>query len=144
MASVLKSKFNGSVLEMVASAKSSAERLLSVVTDNFPCFRDCAEMPSSKDGRDPPVIVSLHKRAQIFIADLWSLFEGKGPAGRFDDIESITMFADYRVPQSLQYFGAMKYSDVSSKRQFIPMIVVNIVVNPFRNCLRPCVRTRSS
>ena len=24
------------------------------------------------------------------------------------------MFADYRVPQSLQYFGALKYSDVSS------------------------------
>ena len=31
--------------------------------------------------------------------------------GEFEDIESLTMFADYRVPQSLQYFGAMVYSE---------------------------------
>jgi hypothetical protein len=35
------------------------------------------------------------------VADLWALFEGKG-RGQFDDIDTLTMFADYRVPQSLQ------------------------------------------
>ena len=55
--------------------------------------------------------VTFHKRAQIFISDLWSLFKGEG-LGRFDDISTLTMFADYRVPQSLQYFGVMKYSEV--------------------------------
>ena len=54
--------------------------------------------------------VVLHKRAQILVADLWQLFEGKGLCN-FSDIDGITMFADYRVPQSLQYFGAFQYSD---------------------------------
>ena len=54
--------------------------------------------------------VVLHKRAQILVADLWQLFEGKGLCN-FSDIDGITMFADYRVPQSLQYFGAFQYSE---------------------------------
>ena len=49
------------------------------------------------------------KRAQIFVADLWAAFEGEG-LGRFDDIDSITMFADYRVPQILNALGCMWYA----------------------------------
>ena len=39
--------------------------------------------------------MSLYKRAQILIADLWLCFDGKG-LGQFDDIHTLTMFADYR------------------------------------------------
>jgi len=39
--------------------------------------------------------VSCYKRAQILIADIWACCEGQG-LGAFDDIDSITMFADYR------------------------------------------------
>ena len=35
------------------------------------------------------------KRAQILVADLWACFEGQG-LGAFTDIDTITMFADYR------------------------------------------------
>jgi hypothetical protein len=49
------------------------------------------------------------KRVQILVADLWACFEGKG-FGEFNDIESITMFADYRVPQSLLHLGLLNYS----------------------------------
>lgn len=38
------------------------------------------------------------------------MLEGKGD-GCFEDISSITMFADYRLPQILVYLGALKYSD---------------------------------
>ena len=51
------------------------------------------------------------------------MFEGRG-LGKFDDIDQLTMFPDYRVPQSLQYFGALKYSKVSTKKfeiAFTPM-----------------------
>ena len=51
---------------------------------------------------------------KIFISDLWNLFGGRG-LGEFHDIESLTMFADYRVPQSLQFFGVFKYSEVKLK-----------------------------
>ena len=35
------------------------------------------------------------KRAEILVADLWACFEGQG-LGAFTDIDTITMFADYR------------------------------------------------
>jgi len=54
--------------------------------------------------------VSFLKRAQIFAADLWRRFDGQG-YGEFHDIDTLTMFADYRVPQSLLYLGVLCYSD---------------------------------
>ena len=39
--------------------------------------------------------VSFLKRAQIFVADVWMRFGGRG-YGEFHDIDSLTMFADYR------------------------------------------------
>lgn len=46
------------------------------------------------------------KRAQIFVADIWACFEGES-YGEFRDIDKITMFADYRVPQILSTLGAL-------------------------------------
>nr|XP_022298759.1 UPF0553 protein C9orf64-like [Crassostrea virginica] len=54
--------------------------------------------------------VSFYKRAQILVADIWACFEGKD-YGEFHDIDTITMFADYRIPQALYHFGALSYSD---------------------------------
>lgn len=51
----------------------------------------------------------MYKRAQIFAADLWGAFKGQG-YGDFNDIESVTMFADYIVPAVLQQLGVLKYS----------------------------------
>jgi len=42
------------------------------------------------------------------VADVHSAFNGKG-IGEFEDIKSLTMFADYRVPQILYHFGALEY-----------------------------------
>ena len=66
------------------------------------CFRDETEFEGQK--------VAIYKRVQILIADIWACFEGQG-YGEFHDIDTITMFADYRVPQALLYFGALEYSD---------------------------------
>ena len=62
------------------------------------------------------VAVTFYKRAQILIADVWGCFEGEGD-GKFNDIEDITMFADYRVPQILNYFKAIEYS--SELKEFL-------------------------
>lgn len=40
----------------------------------------------------------------------WAFFGGQGD-GWFEDIDYITMFADYRVPQVLLHFNAMVYDD---------------------------------
>ena len=59
--------------------------------------------------------MKIYKRVQILVADIWACFEGKG-IGEFTDIDSITMFADYRVPQILVHLGAMRYSDKLMKQ----------------------------
>lgn len=40
----------------------------------------------------------------------WAFFGGQGD-GWFEDIDYITMFADYRVPQVLLHFSAMVYDE---------------------------------
>lgn len=52
--------------------------------------------------------IFLYKRAQIFAADLWGAFKGQG-YGDFEDISSITIFADYIVPAVLQQLGVLRY-----------------------------------
>ena len=101
-------KFSNSVVQLIESCERNAQRLLTLLTTESDCFKDEALL---EDGDRAPVKVTLYKRAQILIADLWALFQGQG-LGEFTDIDSLTMFADYRVPQSLQYFGALVYSEV--------------------------------
>lgn len=98
---VLLEKFDGSFLNCVKESKNSAQTLLRTIVTEFPCFRDESIYKGKK--------VGFYKRAQILVSDIWSCFEGKG-LGKFDDIDSITMFADYRVPQVLVHFGVLKYS----------------------------------
>jgi hypothetical protein len=43
------------------------------------------------------------------VADLWAAFDGE-TFGEFDDIDKITIFADYRVPQMLNSLGCLWYS----------------------------------
>ncbi|XP_023945149.2 queuosine salvage protein [Bicyclus anynana] len=99
---ILIEKYNKTFETCVKEANKSAIKLLEIVVENFPCFRDEALYQGSK--------VSFYKRAQILVADLWNVLENNG-CGEFHDIDKLTMFADYRVPQVLVYFGAMSYSD---------------------------------
>lgn len=99
--SVLLKLYNGTFKTCVDYSNHSAVKLLKLVLEKFPCFRDEANYKSHR--------VGLYKRAQILIGDLWSCYRNKD-YGFFPDISEISMFADYRVPQSLIYYGAMEYS----------------------------------
>ncbi|ERE80795.1 queuosine salvage protein isoform X5 [Cricetulus griseus] len=104
---ILLEKFGGSFLNCVQKSEKSAQKLMRLVVENFPSYRDEAQFEGKR--------ISFYKRAQILVADTWSVLEGKGD-GCFEDISSITMFADYRLPQILVYLGALKYSDDLLKR----------------------------
>ncbi|KAK7590869.1 hypothetical protein V9T40_002482 [Parthenolecanium corni] len=99
---VLIEKFGGSFVNCIREANQSAQKLLEIIVTNFSHFKDEAVYQN--------IMVALYKRAQILIGDLWSCFEGTG-LGEFSDIDTITMFADYRVPQVLCYFGVLQYPD---------------------------------
>lgn len=98
---VLLENFEGSFVNCVKKANNSALCLLKLVVENFKCFRDEAVYKGQK--------VSFYKRAQILVADIWACYQGEG-LGYFQDVNEITMFADYRVPQSLLYYGVFEYS----------------------------------
>ncbi|EEP79792.1 conserved hypothetical protein [Uncinocarpus reesii 1704] len=98
---VLCDKYGGSFVSCIEEANNSAAGLVNLLAENFPCFRDEAKF----DGKT----VRFYKRAQILVADIWACFRGK-KYGRFDDIDKITMFADYRVPQMLYQLGCLLYS----------------------------------
>ena len=98
---VLEVEFGGYASNLVRRAGGSATELVRLLTAYFPGFRDQAIL----NGRQ----VFLYKRAQIFVADIYGSFGGKG-LGRFHDIDQLTMFADYRVPVVLVNLGVLKYS----------------------------------
>jgi hypothetical protein len=53
----LDEKFGGTFVTCLKEADKSAQKLLSIVLDNFSCFRDVAQFKGKK--------VSLLKRAQV-------------------------------------------------------------------------------
>ncbi|GAB4312062.1 MAG: hypothetical protein Kow0097_13710 [Candidatus Bipolaricaulota bacterium] len=87
----------GSAREFFARAGGSCRRLVELVTAHLPLFRDAARYR----GRQ----VLFHKRAQILCADLWGTFGGEGP-GALRDLDWLTAFADYKLPQLLWAHGA--------------------------------------
>ncbi|KAF9173214.1 hypothetical protein BGX21_004457 [Mortierella sp. AD011] len=98
---VLVEKFGGSFTNCISQADKSALKLVEIVTTNISSFRDEAEFCGRK--------VQISKRAQILVADLWACFQNQS-YGEFNDIDEITMFADYRVPQALYHFRCLQYS----------------------------------
>ncbi|KFY45165.1 hypothetical protein V495_03086 [Pseudogymnoascus sp. VKM F-4514 (FW-929)] len=99
---VLYEKYNCSFLNCIEAADQSAAALVNILARDFSCFRDEVRFEGRKT-------VRLLKRAQILVADLWACFDGFD-YGEFYDIDKITMFADYRIPQILNSLGCMQYS----------------------------------
>uniref|UniRef100_A0A182P2V8 Queuosine 5'-phosphate N-glycosylase/hydrolase n=1 Tax=Anopheles epiroticus TaxID=199890 RepID=A0A182P2V8_9DIPT len=106
---VLLERYEGKFENCVRACEGSAVTLLQRIVEHFPCFRDEAVLKHGED-KDNETRVSFYKRAQILVGDVWSCFRGEG-LGRFEDIDAITMFADYRVPQVLVHFGTVSYGD---------------------------------
>ncbi|KAJ5811389.1 hypothetical protein N7474_007690 [Penicillium riverlandense] len=98
---VLSTEFGGSFANCIDSANYSAAGLVNLLAENFACFRDEIVFHGRR--------VRFYKRAQILVADLWACFNGED-FGEFHDIDKITMFADYRIPQMLHQLGCLRLS----------------------------------
>lgn len=96
-------KYTCSITNCIQAANGSAAGLVNLLADDFSCFRDEFRW----QGRRKPI--RFLKRPQILVADLWACFQGES-YGSFRDIDKITMFADYRVPQILSTLGCLSYS----------------------------------
>jgi hypothetical protein len=103
-------RHGGSALALLERAGRSAPRLAQLLADELPGFRDTCIWR----GRQ----VCFYKRAQIAVADLWGAFDHGAllPALAFNDIDQLTMFPDYRVPQLLRACGVLAYSQELARR----------------------------
>lgn len=94
-------RWEGDFTRLIAACGGSAVTLAAALPREFPNFEDV----SAYAGRP----IRLYKRAQILPADLWGAFGGQGP-GAFRDIDRLTAFADYKVPQVLEALGVLRYA----------------------------------
>ncbi|KAF8843371.1 hypothetical protein BDN67DRAFT_897406 [Paxillus ammoniavirescens] len=113
--SILCNDFGGSYLGFLNAFQNSlkgrgtALELVQMVTDEFPSFRDERWV----NGRP----VFFWKRPQILVAETWAAFyppDAFAPHPLFPNfpgpcISSLTMFADYRVPQILHHLRMLVY-----------------------------------
>lgn len=99
--------FDGEFANAITRCNGSAVALARLVARVFPNFEDTSEY----DGRT----IHLYKRAQILPADLWGAFNGQG-LGAFNDIDQLTAFADYKVPQVLEWLGILDYEQSVAER----------------------------
>ncbi|TNN80660.1 UPF0553 protein C9orf64 [Liparis tanakae] len=92
----------GSFRSFISPAGNDARKMVELIVEKIPSYRDTAQY----EGKN----ISFYKRAQILVADFWGVMEARGE-GDIIDMDWLTMFADYRVPQALVYLGALRYSD---------------------------------
>jgi hypothetical protein len=104
---VLLDKYNGRASELVAAAGGSAIKLVRMLAADFTSFCDQATYQGQK--------AYFYKRAQLFAADLHGALGGKG-LGSYSDMEELTAFADYKLPQVLRHVGALGYSPGLAER----------------------------
>lgn len=103
----LKDNFNCDLSRLIDESKKDSLKLLNLIITNFPSFDDSSEYKGKN--------IYFYKRAQLFIADIHQFFKGK-KYGDFFNIDELTAFADYKVPQILRKIGILEYSkDLSNK-----------------------------
>ncbi len=87
--------------KFILSAHHKLSELVPKISSELFSFNDVVHYRGKK--------VYILKRAQILPADIWGAFDGKG-IGYFEDLEYLTAFADYKLPQILNYWGILEYS----------------------------------
>ena len=98
---VLLEEYNGQASKLVEAAGESAIALVRMLYRRLSSFRDIAKYRGHQ--------VPFYKRAQIFAADLYGAFHGK-KWGHFADMDKLTAFADYKLPQVLRHLGILRYA----------------------------------
>jgi hypothetical protein len=105
----------GAAAELIRACNGSALELVARVATTFPSFDDIAWYRGEQ--------VRFYKRGQILAADLAGALEGHD-LGHFTDLDRLTAFADYKVPQVLRRFGILAYdpelADRIARRDLIP------------------------
>lgn len=97
---VLLEKFQGNFINALHASQFDALKLVDIIVKNFPSFKDVSVL----DGEE----IFFLKRAQIVASDISYVLSNNSLS--LKNMEHLTAFADYKLPQILRIFGIMKYS----------------------------------
>ncbi|HEY3110755.1 MAG TPA: queuosine salvage family protein [Chloroflexota bacterium] len=97
---LLLQRYDGSFGRAIAGCGGSAVRLVRLLVDGLVSFDDIADHSGGE--------VRFYKRAQILAADLHGAFRGES-FGHFGDLDQLSAFADYKLPQILRHMGILVY-----------------------------------
>lgn len=99
---VVEKKYDNSILNIFKASNCDAYKLAEILVDDFSCFDD----RSNLNGRE----VGFYKRAQLnskMIHDVLLFFGEEG----LTNLDKLTAFADYKIPQILRKLEILKYSE---------------------------------
>jgi hypothetical protein len=110
---VLRERFGGRAARVIQASGEDAPNLARMIAQNFSSFDDRTVYASQS--------VNFFKRAQILVADIAGAFGGR-EWGALCNLEQLTAFADYKLPQILRKWGILEYSpalarSVNQKRE---------------------------
>jgi hypothetical protein len=107
LGNILIKEYEGHAHRLVESAGYSALKLARLLAKKLASFNDIAEYRGHR--------IFFYKRAQIIAADLYGAFNGK-KWGRFTDMDRLTAFADYKLPQVLRHLGILHYTGALAQK----------------------------
>lgn len=97
----LMENYYGNSERFILSSGHKAAKLVPKIANELPYFKDETTYGGKK--------VYLWKRAQILVGDIYGITRGIG-AGYFDDLDYLTAFSDYKLPQILNHWKIIGYS----------------------------------
>lgn len=107
--------YDGQFVNLIQRASGSAPRIAGMLGHQFASFDDVATYGDHD--------IQFFKRAQICAADLYGASGGES-WGALSNLDQLTGFADYKVPQVLRHLGILRYTDALSQtiqeRRLIP------------------------
>jgi hypothetical protein len=99
----LQREFGGRFAHVLVAAGGDAPGLVELLTTRFPSFDDHVWYNGQR--------VEFHKRAQLAAAMIYAACRGQGP-GQLRRVDQLTVFADYKLPQTLRALGILRYAPV--------------------------------
>lgn len=99
---ILSEKFNGDFKNLLLEADGDSQKLLYLIIENFPSFRDESIYKGKR--------VYFYKRAQVLVSDIYQLFNWH-ESGGLGNIDELTACADYKLPFVFRRLGILSYSD---------------------------------
>ena len=97
---VMSTKYNGKVSNLIIEASEDALKLTELIVRNFSSFSDTSLYKDRE--------ICFYKRAQLLTADIYQIFDGWG-FGKLKNVNQITAFADYKIPQILRKLEILEY-----------------------------------